>query len=194
MKIISLNCRVWTRDRDKSSSHYWRTRMGLIREFIERENPDVLCVQELSFPANLYIPQAYRRVGFSISHHIYVRRGIVAWPLWFAIHHNGAKVDGVRIINVHGTWRKCMSKVWGRLRRRIVGKTIVIGDFNQTEDAVLKNLGRPIDTGHGVTFHNYAQGYEYKPDHCVAFGVEAKAGVFNDDFKMSDHLPLIVTY
>lgn len=106
MRVISLNCRVWTRDTDRKSPRWWRRRMERIRRFITDEAPDVLCLQELSFPANLWIPKGYRRVGLSASHHIYVRRGIKARPLWFSIHHNAAEVEGVRVINVHGTWRK----------------------------------------------------------------------------------------
>lgn len=94
--------------------------MVKINEFIKKENPDILCLQELSFPANLYVPKNYKRVGLSIYHHIYVRKGIKARPLWFSIHHNGAKINDVRIINIHGTWRKCMKKVWQKLRIKLL--------------------------------------------------------------------------
>lgn len=66
MRIVSLNCRVWTRDTDRKSPRWWRRRMGRIRRFITDEAPDVLCLQELSFPANLWIPKGYRRVGLSV--------------------------------------------------------------------------------------------------------------------------------
>jgi len=194
MKIISLNCRVWTRDRDKSSVHYWKKRMVKINEFIKKENPDILCLQELSFPANLYVPKNYKRVGLSIYHHIYVRKGIKARPLWFSIHHNGAKINDVRIINIHGTWRKCMRKVWQKLRNKVTEKTIIIGDFNQTKDVVEIQLKKPINYDYEVSFHNYAHDYEYMPDHCVVFGLNADIEIVNDGFQMSDHLPLIVNY
>ena len=154
MKIISLNCRVWTRDTKRGSERFWVKRMERVRSFILEQDPDVLCLQELSFPANLWVPKGYRRVGLSISHHIYVRKGVKARPLWFAVHHNAAEVDGVRVINVHGTWRRCMEKVWVRLRKKAgKGPCVIAGDFNHRSRTVADRLGvGTLDTGDIVTF------------------------------------------
>lgn len=195
MKLVSFNVRVWTRDTNRFSPYYWKRRMKMIREFLLREDPDVICLQELSFPASLYIPWKYRRLGISASHHTYVRRGIGGHALWFSIHHNGAVVNGVRIINVHGTWKSCMQKVWMTLKRRISGKTIIVGDFNQTRSDVAQNPFRPVgNSDYTATFRNYMHGNEYDPDHCVVCGVDAHVHIYDDDFRMSDHLPLIVEY
>lgn len=194
MKIISLNCRVWTRDTDRKSPRHWRKRMERIRRFITDETPDALCLQEMSFPASLWIPKGWRRVGLSASHHIYVRKGIKAKPLWFAIHHNAAVVDGVRIVNVHGTWRKCMEKVWGRLRKEAERKPCVIaGDFNHGSGTVADRLGaRTLDMG-GITFRRNFIGSAGSVDHCVAFGLDGvSCAVVDDGFMMSDHLPLVI--
>lgn len=195
MKVMSLNCRVWTRDTGRRSPRHWRRRMERIRRFIIDEAPDVLCLQELSFPMNLWIPKGYRRVGLSASHHIYVRKGVKARPLWFAVHHNAAEVDGIRIINVHGTWRKCMDKVWERLRkesRRL--PCLIAGDFNHRSGTVADRLGaRTLDTGDAVTFRRNFTGSSGSVDHCVSFGLPwVSCRVVRDSFMMSDHLPLVI--
>lgn len=48
MRIVSLNCRVWTRDTDRKSPRWWRRRMERIRRFITDEAPDVLCLSVVS--------------------------------------------------------------------------------------------------------------------------------------------------
>ena len=194
MRIVSLNCRVWTRDTDRRSPRHWRKRMERIRRFIADEAPDVLCLQELSFPANLWIPKGYRRVGLSASHHIYVRMGIKARPLWFAIHHNAAEVEGVRVINVHGTWRKCMGKVWERLRREADKRPcLMAGDFNHSTEAVAERLGKEVEDIGDITFRHNFTGSPGSLDHCAAFGLSVvSCGVVNDGFMMSDHLPLVI--
>jgi len=53
MKILSHNVRVWTRDRDKNSDWYWKLRMERISDVISQIDPDILCFQELSFPAKI---------------------------------------------------------------------------------------------------------------------------------------------
>lgn len=194
MKLVSFNVRVWTRDTNRFSPYYWKKRMKMIKNFLLKENPDIICFQELSFPANMYIPWKYRRLGISASHHIYVRRGIKGHSLWFSIHHNGAIVNNVRIINVHGTWKPCMQKVWGTLKRKISEKTIIVGDFNQTQSDVVQNFFEPVNNGCNITFRNYTHGNEYDPDHCVACGIDVRVRIYDDNFEMSDHLPLIVEY
>ena len=47
MRIVSLNCRVWTRDTDRKSPRWWRRRMERIRRFIADDSPDVICLQEI---------------------------------------------------------------------------------------------------------------------------------------------------
>ena len=195
MKIISLNCRVWTRDAKRASDRFWVKRMERVRSFILEQDPDVLCLQELSFPANLWIPRKYRRVGLSASHHIYVRKGVKARPLWFAVHHNAAVVDGVRVINVHGTWRKCMDRVWARLRKEAEKRPcVIVGDFNHPAACVEINLAaQTMPKTSGVTFRNYSTGAQGDIDHCVTTGLPlVSCEVFDDGFMMSDHLPLVI--
>lgn len=195
MKIISLNCRVWTRDTKQSSDSFWIKRMKRIRDFLREQNPDILCLQELSFPMNIWIPRKYRRIGLSASHHIYVKRGIKARALWFSIHHNAAKVAGIRIINVHGTWRKCMDRVWEQLKAKMKAPCIVVGDFNHSWSSVAKHLDTPLPKKSDCTFRNYTTGDEGDIDHCVAKGLAGiNCVVFDDRFEMSDHLPLIINF
>ncbi len=168
--------------------------MERVRSFILEQDPDVLCLQELSFPANLWIPKGYRRVGLSISHHIYVRKGIKSRPLWFAVHHNAAKIGGIRIINVHGTWRKCMDRAWRQIKGRMKEPCLVVGDFNQTYISVADNLKVPMPKRGCYTFKNYTTGAQGDIDHCVTKGLAGvDCSVYDDGFAMSDHLPLVIS-
>lgn len=117
-----------------------------------------------------------------------------ARPLWFAVHHNAAEVEGVRVINVHGTWRKCMGKVWERLRREAEKRPcLMAGDFNHSPAAVAGRLGKEVEDIGDVTFRHNFSGSPGSLDHCAAFGLSVvSCGVVKDGFMMSDHLPLVI--
>lgn len=141
IKVLSLNCRVWTRDIDKTSPYYWRTRMEKIAEMISKQQPDILCLQELSWPATKYIPKEYKRVTHGFSHSIWVKRTIFiatyghGWRI-FADYADFGYFNNFRfrVINVHGRWteraRKKMLKIFDRWNN--VYPVIAMGDFNNT--------------------------------------------------------------
>ena len=74
--ILSFNVREWTRDTDESQDTYWKRRMEAMEKMIGDVNPDIICLQEVLPPVGRYIPDEYRTAGVSVSHPIYVRKGL----------------------------------------------------------------------------------------------------------------------
>lgn len=95
---------------------------------------------------------------------------------------------------VQGTWRKCMGKVWERLRREASKEPCVMaGDFNHTPATVADRLGKRVADAGGFTFRHNFTGSSGSVDHCVAFGLHGvSCRVVDDGFMMSDHLPLVI--
>lgn len=207
MKILSLNCRNWNRDCDKSSPWFWKTRMAAMERMIKAKDPDVICFQEMIAPAGQYVPDGWKRVGVSVSHHIYIRKGVKAKNHKFGIHCEQADIDGVRVFCVHGDWEdKAVDKLCKHLKEnaQVFGPTVAIGDFNVGATALDQHnlpktarirLGMPEED----TFENFTRPQEShgEIDHAVLWGCTPK------DFeiirygygavRISDHWPIMVT-
>lgn len=161
MKILSLNCRVWTRDKDPQSPHYWKKRYKDISDFIKEENPDVLCLQEFLFPCRKYI-KGYRKVGVGFTHPIFVRKGIKAKDYSVRIHWSSCRIGDLRIINVHGRWNNfIVRKVIKGVNSLIDGLTVACGDFNvginSLSDINLSSARVLLGMEQKDTFQNYTK-------------------------------------
>lgn len=81
--------------------------MEAMERMIEDVNPDIICFQELMYPATRYVPRGYRRVSWmNISHPIYVRKGLKAWDRAVSMRWNACTVAGIRIISILSSWEK----------------------------------------------------------------------------------------
>lgn len=208
--ILSLNCRQWSRDRDKSSAWYWRKRMERVAETIEKCSPDVLCLQELTYPATKYIPKGYKRVTHGFSHSIWMRRGLDnAKPKGWRIHmdyitiwqdtinSSGAlEFRPIRIINVHSRWNEwIIRKVTKQINGKIKPFTIVVGDFNAEAEKYakmgIKMRNRPIHTD---TFQNPTKPEQHgEIDLCFRTDmVRIKTMQIASNELMSDHKPILI--
>lgn len=132
--ILSFNVRTWTRDRDPGSEVFWRTRMAAMQRMIEDVDPDILCFQEMLFPATLYIPKAYRRVAgvsVNISHPIFIRKSLKYRGHSLGKHWEACTVEGVRIINVHSSWDKeITARTVAQVNDQLTGCAVACGDWN----------------------------------------------------------------
>lgn len=211
MKIYCHNVRVWTRDRDKTDTWYWRKRMAEIRNLIIAQDPDVLCLQELSFPADRYIPKGYRRVGMTASHPIYVRKGTKTRRHRFYIHFDA--VDAliaerwVTIINVHLHWNKAilalaMRQINNRIESALErgNEIIICGDFNNGYKTIYASLPQKEllhFAGDGPTFRNKNTGAEGYIDYFFASlglkGAARNLGFTRNGTPLSDHQPITYT-
>jgi endonuclease/exonuclease/phosphatase family metal-dependent hydrolase len=195
---MSFNVRVWTRDRDKKSPYYWKTRMEKMKQMITIVNPDIICFQELSFPANLYVPKEYKRVGLSISHPIYIRKNMSFTKHTFNIHMDSAIVRGYLIINVHSHWNKKILKrnckqIEKFAKHRI--EVIVCGDFNNKELDINLPSFTHVSFDHNIdTFVNFKRPLESHGviDHFYSKNVPlSSVKVLYGYGEISDHRPII---
>lgn len=208
MKILSFNVRAWTRDTDNSSEYYWKTRMSAVGSMIEDTNPDVICFQELVFPANLYIPSGYRRVNLSVSHPIYVRKGIKTSHHKFRVFFDSVNIEQYQIINVHGRWEaKITDRIVNSLLKASQGKsTIICGDFNNGSKDLMdrgfpENVRTILGIEHQPTFYHFTKppipDYDAEVDHffCLHTIVPKSFRVITENYgckRMSDHLPILM--
>ena len=207
MKIYCHNVRVWTRDRDKTSDWYWRKRMEEIRNLIIAQDPDILCFQELSFPADRYIPKGYRRVGLTASHPIYVRKGTKTRGHRFFVHFDAveALIAGrwTTIINVHLHWNKTiLALAMRQINKRVnnslsKGNEIIIcGDFNNRSSVIYEYLPKEYFlcfSGLGPTFRNWKTGSEGYIDYFFStflHGVASNLQFKRNGIPLSDHSPI----
>lgn len=185
MKILSFNVRVWTRDTNKKDKIYWKTRMDCISKFIVQESPDIICFQELSYPATKYLPNGYKRIGLTVSHPIYVKKDkFQILKHCFKIHLDYAKLKinntYYHIINVHSHWNKDILKKNCKQINNIISdidvnskrnKIIICGDWNNEYETLIdKNIsGNLFDNiylhkNNEYTFLNFKTGKQAEID------------------------------
>lgn len=206
-KILSFNVRTWTRDRDPASEVFWRTRMAAMERMIEDVDPDIICFQEMLFPATGYVPHAYRRVaGINVSHPIFIRRSLEYSDFAQAVRWEACTVDGIRIINVHTHWdREIMLRTVENVNAQRTGCTVACGDWNNGL-ATLQEAGLQLESARvllGIpetdTFANFTRPTEsHGPiDHFFLRGLTPLAyRMVTDGYgckKMSDHYPIVLT-
>lgn len=206
LKVLSFNIRQWTRDTDASLPTFWRTRMEAMERMLEDIAPDVICFQEFLAPVGQYIPEGYRRVGVTVSHPIYVRKGLKTSGHVVSIFWEACKVNGVQIINVHGRWeQEIIARVVSQVGARLTGRDIACGDWNTSlrsiENAGLEMssvrtvLGIPESTD---TFANFSRPEQSHGaiDHFFVNGVEPLSyRMITDGYgcdKISDHYPILL--
>ena len=206
LRILSFNVRTWTRDRDADSDVFWRTRMAAMERMIEDLDPDVLCFQEMLFPATRYVPDGYRRVGaVNISHPIFVRKGLRVRDTELAMRWQACTVEGVRIINVHSSWdREITQRTVEQVNAQLTGRDVACGDWN-VGLASLQNAGLQMESVRVMlglpeedTFANFKRPAEsHGPiDHFFVRGLAPLSyRLVTESYgcsKMSDHYPMLL--
>lgn len=206
LKVMSFNIRTWTRDTDRASEYFWRTRMEAMERMIADIDPDVICFQEFLAPVGQYVPDGYRRVGVTASHPIYVRKGLKTEGHRVSIYWEACKIEGVRLINVHSRWEAdIIAKTVEQVNAQLTGKDLACGDWNNSLDVMVRDglrmesvrvaLGIPEDD----TFANFKRPEQSHGaiDHFFANGVKATSyDMVTDSYgcaKISDHYPIVTT-
>ena len=209
MKIISFNIREWHRDKDESSPYYWKKRRDSIAKMIKAENPDILCIQEGSLKMLSSLKKlGYKRVNFTVSHAIYVKRSLKAKHHRFHIFYDWCEVNGLRLINVHTRWEKWIIKKVAKGVSKLMNtdKVIACGDFNYTLES-LRHFGlmsqharTDLKVSKEDTFINFKRPTEShgEIDHFFYSGITLKSfGIIKDGYgceRMSDHYPICLTF
>ena len=206
LRVLSFNVRTWTRDMDSSSKVYWRTRMAAMERMVKDVDPDVICFQEMLFPATRYVPDGYKRVsGINISHPIFVRKGLIYNGHSNSIYWEACTINGIRIINVHSRWEKgVMDRVVRQVNDQLTGCDLACGDWNVTlkslrnaglnmtsarvelgvpEEDTFANFKRP-ESSHGAIDHFFISGITPLSYRMITDGYGCK--------KISDHYPIVL--
>lgn len=206
LRVLSFNVRTWTRDMDSSSEVYWRTRMAAMERMVKDVDPDVICFQEMLFPATRYVPEGYQRVsGINISHPIFFRKGLKYNGHSNSIYWEACVINGIRFINVHSRWEKeVMDRVVRQVNAQLTGCDLACGDWNVTlkslqnaglnmtsarvelgvpEEDTFANFNRPRES-HGAIDHFFLNGLTPVSYRMITDGYGCS--------KISDHYPIVL--
>ena len=211
VKLISLNIRTLYRDTKRQSEHWWVARYRAIHDYIKEQNPDVICLQEVWWPAKYVLrlgKLGYKKTGWGFSHPIYVRKGAKVSKRAVSIFSTMAIVNEVQYFSVHCRWEE---KLFQRAMKWICKqsvydgkKRIAAGDFNtsdirKVEDATyLSSVRRMLEMESVDTFANYRRPEEShgEIDHfftgCIHVPIIESYSVGPDD--LSDHRPIVLTF
>lgn len=215
MKILTLNIRVWTRDarRKESGAHWWVARYRAIHDYIEGANPDIICLQEVWFPAALVLclrRLGYKRTGWGFSHPIYVRRDVPVSGRRVSVYVTAAtlKDDDLQVFSVHAHWcEKRFSKAmaWILKQRDRSVDALAAGDFNTSSVAEIgEALNDELTSSREAlgltavdTFANYKcpTRSHGEIDHIFASGgVKPLVYIVGGTDSLSDHRPVTLTF
>lgn len=203
--VLSYNVRQWTRDINPSKPTYWRKRAKEIRALIARENPDIILLQEATWPmVGQCIPEGYKRAtGCSISHHIYCRKEYKVISHEWHMRWCRATIDtGKREVNafsIHTRWEEDIyRKTCTEITSNLIGGMINVagGDWNNTPD-IISPLVDPMQLAktNGTTFLSWEKKNKAELDYFACWPWTGKATLcLPNSFTVSDHLPVILRY
>ena len=205
LKILSLNVRVWTRDTDRDSPHYYRTRMEAMERMLRDQDPDIICLQEMMVPIGRYIPDGYRRIGISLRHPIYVRKGIRTSDYQHHTNWDSVLCDGLQIINIHSSWEKeVLERDVRGVNAALTDRAVACGDWNNRLPAIQKaglqmqEAGEFVEKPEGDTFINFTNPSSHGViDYFFLKGLRPTGyEMITDGYgceRISDHYPIVLT-
>lgn len=205
LRVLTLNMRQWTRDTDSSLPTFWRTRMEAMERMIEDVDPDVICFQEFLAPVGQYVPDRYKRVGITVSHPIYVHKGLRTSGHSVGIWWDACTVAGVQVFCIHSHWDKeKLQKTVDQVNARLTGRDIACGDWNNGLKAIV-NSGLKMQSVRTIlsvpetdTFANFSRPEKSHGaiDHFFVTGLQPLSyRMLTDCYgcdKISDHFPLVI--
>ena len=209
-KILSLNIRIWTRDTKRQSEHWWVERYRKIHEYIKEQNPDVICLQEVWWPAKYVLKLGklgYKKTGWGFSHPIYVRKSAKVSKRAVSVFSTGAIVDEVQYFSVHCRWeeklfQKAMRWILDRWLALPHNRCIAAGDFNRSDiisissAVVLDSVRQELGLKAKDTFANYKRPKQShgEIDHFfVDIQIEPQSYEVGPS-DLSDHRPIIMAF
>ena len=209
-KIISLNIRTLYRDTKRQSEHWWVARYRAIHDYIKEQDPDVICLQEVWWPAK-YVMRlgklGYKKTGWGFSHPIYVRKSAKVSKRAVSIFSTMAIVDDVQYFSVHCRWEEKLfqkAMAWVKNKWTILphSKSIACGDFNRSDissisKAILFDSARwKLGLKAKDTFANYKRPTEShgEIDHFfIDIQIESQSYEVGPS-DLSDHRPIVLTF
>ncbi|MFQ5515548.1 MAG: exodeoxyribonuclease III [Myxococcota bacterium] len=158
-----------------------RTRLGRVRAFLEREQPDVLCLQELKAPEDRFPYDAFRSLGYEAAVHgqktyngvaVLSRVGLAEIERGFGDGEDdpqarmiGARVDGLRVLSLYvpngasvGSEKYAYKLSWMKRLRAYLERArdpqeplLLCGDFNVAPED--RDVANPDDWHDSVLCH-----------------------------------------
>lgn len=192
------------------SPHFWMKRMSRMRKMLLQEKPDVICFQEMRWPATLYIPRDYFRVSGDTSHPIYLKRnsseiidymdrGTESFMSSVSIFcHDGG--DWLVLYNVHLSCNDAVREEqleFLSLCTKYRQHVLICGDFNATQDWVMPNFSsylHALNNKNIETYTNLETGEGACIDHFIG-NVDKKWCLVYNGTRVgyySDHYPVIL--
>ena len=180
--------------------------MAAMERMIVDVDPDIICFQEMLYPATRYVPDGYKRVsGINISHPIFVRKGIKYSGHSNSIYWEACVIDGIWIVNVHSRWEKeVLERVVRQVNAQLTGRDLACGDWNVSL-ASLQNAGLRMTSARATlgvpeedTFANFNRPRESHGaiDHFFLNGLTPVSyRMITDGYgcsKISDHYPIVL--
>ena len=171
---------------------------------IEDLDPDIICFQEFLPPVGRYVPEGYKTAGISVSHPIFVKKGLNVSKHRFSIFWESCIVEGIKIINVHSRWEsKIVARTVSQVNDQLTGKDVACGDWNTTLGSITK-AGLKMESARVIleipetdTFANFTRKESHGAiDHFFVKGVTPLSyRMITDGYgcsKMSDHYPILL--
>lgn len=212
--VMSLNVRVWTRDRSKSSEHWWIKRYKAIHEYIKEQAPDIICLQEVWWPAKYVLrlgALGYKKTGWGFSHPIFVRKNLKVSKRRVSLFSTMAIVGDIQVFSVHCRWEEKLfqrAMMWIRknqIRHYWSKPCIVCGDFNRSNissiyDATnhMRSARNFLNVSRKDTFANYKRPTQShgELDHIFfmpIYGFKPLTYTIGPS-DLSDHRPVVVAF
>ena len=213
-KLISLNIRTLYRDTKRQSEHWWVARYRAIHDYIKEQDPDVICLQEVWWPAKYVLrlgKLGYKKTGWGFSHPIFVRKSAKVSKRAVSIFSTMAIVDEVQYFSVHCRWEEELfqNAMWWIYRKVIEStnmKSIAAGDFNRSDISSIANTLDMTSVRYALklepqdTFANYKRPERThgEIDHFFASGLWKALCVIKSyevgPSDLSDHRPIVLTF
>lgn len=204
LRLLSLNVREWTRDRDEAGEYYWRRRMEAMARMIIDVDPDVICLQEVLPPVARYVPDGYRRAGVGVSHPIFVRDTMKVSRHTFAVFWEACTVEGIRIVNVHSRWeQEIVERTVRQVNGQLTGHDLACGDWNTGLGSIeaaglrMQSARSMLGVPESDTFANFTRTESHGAiDHFFVSGLTPVSyRMVTDGYgcsRISDHWPIVL--
>lgn len=220
LRILSLNVRLWTKENNIFKPHFWLWRTFKQARLFRRENPDIICLQEVERPVGKFLLGlwGYKTIGGGTRIPIYVRKSIDALPVCINGGMPGDNGHGtnhiwlwseeylnLQIVNCHLSWETDKHE---KEYEAFLPNSIVCGDMNVGRDRFIENFREyaGLDDEHflvypkmpaGPTYISYAEPLKYRGDidqfaYIGMLPPKAEVTILPD--KVSDHFPILAKF
>ena len=191
-RIISLNVRLWTKENNPFKPHFWLWRTFKQAGLFRRENPDIICLQEVEKPVGRFLLGLWNYKGFAIDTRIpiFVKKSFLKQFTTYRCVSVCGNADtnghGIATLSLYRTYEKPLhiqnchyswqtEEVKDEMEFGFCENTIFCGDMNTDINRFIDNLKEYADlndsnfviypkTPEGPTYISYGEPLKYRGD------------------------------